>query len=271
MKKAKSTTQVKTPITYYGGKQMMAKHILPLIPDHKIYTEAFIGGGAIYFLKPKAPLEVINDKNGEIVNFYAILKSDFKALKQLVSQTLHSRKTHQKAWLIYSNSEHFNKVERAWALWVLSTQGFAGQLAASWGYDAGTASKNCMAIKIQNKKYQFIEELSQRLENTTVECHDAIHVIKTRDSIDTFHYIDPPYYNSDLGHYGGYTIADYENLLKTLTSINGKFLLSSYPSEILTNYVTKNGWFQMQIKGVVNASKTTRKEKIEVLTSNYPI
>ena len=41
----------------------MIATILPLIPKHKIYTEAFFGGGAIFFAKPPSEAEVINDTN----------------------------------------------------------------------------------------------------------------------------------------------------------------------------------------------------------------
>ena len=41
----------RTPISYYGGKQTMLPHILPLIPEHAIYTEAFFGGGAVFWAK----------------------------------------------------------------------------------------------------------------------------------------------------------------------------------------------------------------------------
>lgn len=45
---------MRTPISYYGGKQTMLKHILPLIPPHHIYTEAFCGGAAVLFAKRPA-------------------------------------------------------------------------------------------------------------------------------------------------------------------------------------------------------------------------
>ena len=54
---------MKTPITYYGGKQTMLKYILPLIPTHSLYTEAFCGGAAVFFAKPPSDGEVINDLN----------------------------------------------------------------------------------------------------------------------------------------------------------------------------------------------------------------
>lgn len=41
----------KTPISYYGGKQSMLKHILPIIPNHTIYVEPFFGGGAVFWVK----------------------------------------------------------------------------------------------------------------------------------------------------------------------------------------------------------------------------
>lgn len=40
-----------TPISYYGGKQSMLPHILPLIPKHEIYVEPFFGGGAVFWAK----------------------------------------------------------------------------------------------------------------------------------------------------------------------------------------------------------------------------
>lgn len=72
---------MRTPITYYGGKTTMLKHILPLIPPHKLYTEAFCGGAAVLFAKRPADAEVINDINMEITNFYWIAKAYYPDLK----------------------------------------------------------------------------------------------------------------------------------------------------------------------------------------------
>lgn len=66
--------KMKTPISYYGGKQTMLKHILPLIPKHSLYTEAFCGGAAVLFAKHPADCEIINDLNQGLVNFYLVAK-----------------------------------------------------------------------------------------------------------------------------------------------------------------------------------------------------
>ena len=72
--------KLRTPISYYGGKQQMLKYIMPNIPQHNIYTESFVGGGALYWSKEPAKLEVINDINREVVNFYNIFKNHSKRL-----------------------------------------------------------------------------------------------------------------------------------------------------------------------------------------------
>ena len=93
----------KTPISYYGGKQSMLRHILPLIPAHKIYVEPFFGGGAVYWAKEPVKCEVINDTNMNVVNFYEVLKHNYFDLRKRVEATLHSRETYKKAMIIYDS------------------------------------------------------------------------------------------------------------------------------------------------------------------------
>ncbi|MCX6266705.1 MAG: DNA adenine methylase [Bacteroidetes bacterium] len=260
---------LKTPISYYGGKQQMLRHILPLIPEHHLYCEPFCGGAAVYFGKHPALVEVINDLNEELINFYVTVKDHFEALNKKVKATLHSRRMHQQAWEIYCNPAAHDQVSRAWAVWVLSTQGFSSQLSKPWGYDR---KKGSMAIKVTNKKRQFTLELCERLERTQVECKDAVDVISRYDTPGTFHYVDPPYPNTGQAHYSGYTTKDLERLLDVLVTIKGRFLLSNYPQEIIQEYSAAHGWYNRQFKMPVSASKkSVRPTKIEVLTANYPI
>lgn len=69
--------QLKTPTSYYGGKQNLVRIIIPLIPKHTTYVEPFVGGGAIFWTKPKSEVEVINDTNRELINFYEVVQNEF--------------------------------------------------------------------------------------------------------------------------------------------------------------------------------------------------
>jgi DNA adenine methylase len=266
----KNTIHFKTPISYYGGKQKLIPHILPRIPEHTLYSEPFCGGAAIFFAKEQAEIEVLNDTNREMINFYRVLQHDFVSLEKEIRITLHSRDLHRKAWVIYTNPDMFSEVKRAWAVWVLSSQSFSAMLDGSWGFDK---KENRTTKVIHNRKERFTEELAIRMQNVQLECTDALYVIQSRDTENSFFYCDPPYYNSDCGHYDGYSLQDFENLLKTLSGIKGKFLLSSYPSEPLLKAVKKYGWHMwlLEQKVTVNAKSGYLKRKVEVLTANYPI
>lgn len=260
---------MRTPISYYGGKQKLVSKIIPLIPEHELYAEIFCGGAAVFFAKEKSRVEVLNDTNSELINFYQVVQRDFHQLVTLIRISLHSRRLHQDAKVIYENPHMFDPVKRAWAVWVLSSQSFSAMLDGTWGYDI---KENTTSKKIVNKIATFTEDLSIRLQNVQLECTDALRILNSRDRDSSFFYIDPPYFNSDCGHYDGYTAEDFAMLLNRLEKIEGKFLLSSYDSPILRDFASRNNWSQRFYEQTVSVNgKGSRKKKIEVLTANYSL
>ena len=98
-------------------------------------------------------------------------------------------------------------------------------------------------------------------------------VIESRDVPDAFFYVDPPYVGADQGHYDGYSQADFDALLKLLENMRGKFLLSSFRNEALREFTARNGWHTVELRmaqSMTHGQKMQR-QKIEVLTANYPI
>ena len=260
---------MKPPLTYYGGKQKLSERIISMIPEHRIYCEPFFGGGAVFFAKTPASLEVINDTNGELINFYRVVKNQFRKLDKEIKCTLHSRECHQSAKIVLGYPKLFSEVKRAWAIWTLANQSFASMLDGPWRCDF---KRNSTQKRLDNKRVNFTEEYAKRLEQTQIECRDALKIIQTWDSKDSFFYCDPPYFNSDMGHYKGYTEQDFENLLQVLSGIKGKFLLSSYPSEVIERYSKKYKWFTQKIEGIlVSVGLGKHKTKTEVLTGNYEV
>lgn len=260
--------RMKTPISYYGGKQKLASLILDLIPPHKLYCEPFIGGGAVFFAKPPSEVEVLNDTNKELINFYHVVQNRFVDLERMIRATLHSRRLYTDATTVYASPHLFDEVKRAWAVWVLSSQTFSSQLDGTWGYDKAS---NTTTQKVINKRELFTEELAIRLQNVQIECADALYIIESRDTPDSFFYCDPPYFNSNCGHYDGYSQEDFEGLLRRLSGLQGKFLLSSYPSDLLADYAAKFGWYCRSLEQRVSVNKGYGKKKVEVLTASYPV
>lgn len=258
---------MKTPISYYGGKQSMLKHILPIIPDHKVYVEPFFGGGAVFWSKDPSEVEIINDCNGMVVNFYEQLKSNFDELKSFIDATPYSREAYKQAMVIYNHPYIFSPVHKAWAFWVGTIQGFSNKI-GSWRSSSSTGKESLLNF---NKKAAFERSLSYRLEFVQIELKDALELIERHDSPDAFFYVDPPYVNSNQGHYGGYTQEHFDQLLEALSKMKGKFLLSSYPNDSLNAFRKKFKWHSLDQEMNLSASRSSGRRKVEALTANYEI
>jgi len=171
--------------------------------------------------------------------------------------------------VIYENPDMFDRVKRAWAVWMLANGSYGSKLDGSFGYDkVGTNSK-----KLDNKRAGFSLDYAVRLQRVQIECYDALKIIRSRDVPDAFFYLDPPYVGTDQGHYDGYTQEDFDALLSLLETIKGKFLLSSFHNKSLDGFTRKNGWSTLEFRMSLSmtCSHEKRRNKVEVLTANYPL
>jgi DNA adenine methylase len=234
---------VKTPITYYGGKQNMVRHIIPLIPEHRHYIEPFFGGGAIFFAKESAKLSTINDTNSVLINFYRVCQdmAKFKKLKKMIDYWPHSREVFLDARSIYKGDVKSTDIERAWAVWYCFAAGFSGS-----GRDysfTNNAATNAKPKELQSKKERFGLEIFEKLKDAQIENTDAIKIIgRCAPDKDAFYFVDPPYIGANQGHYKGYTEEHFEDLLKALSKVEGKFILTCYKNDLVEKYAAKNKW-----------------------------
>nr|DAQ06417.1 MAG TPA: DNA adenine methylase [Bacteriophage sp.] len=243
----------------------MLPHILPLIPKHEVYTEAFFGGGAVFWAKEKVKTEIINDFNANVYTFYKVLQTRFAELQTLIKQSTVSREAYKAALVIYHAPFAFTEIQQAWAFWYATNCGYSNQVG---NCRITTNSKNVSVLN--NKIVNFTDIYSTRLQGVQIDNSDACEVISLRDTPDTFHYVDPPYVGAKQGHYGGYEQSHFNELLATLAKVKGKFLLSSYPNDELNKYVQQYGWRQKEITMHLGSSNSGKK-RLEVLTANYPI
>lgn len=262
---------MKTPITYYGGKQTLAEDIVSMIPRHRIYCEPFFGGGAVFFAKQPSYLEVINDHNQVLMTFYHQVQENFEQLSQLIMQSLYSESDYMLAKEIYFNPADYEPVRIAWAVWIVFNFSFAATVSGGWRWSNGQ-TRSHPAIMMQNKKSIITQSLYNRLKFVQISCHDALKVIQERDTPDTFFYLDPPYPGADQRHYKGYTYKHFEQLLETMGSIQGRFILSNYNSDLLQEYVTRYRWNTRAIELNLSVSNLLQsRKKTEWLIWNYDL
>lgn len=260
---------MKTPISYYGGKQNLVSRILPMIPEHSQYGEVFCGGAAVFFAKPKSKHEFINDLDGRVTNFYRVASTSktFFELQEMIQATAHSEIEYKRAAeILKSNSD--SDVQKAWAFWAQTNMSFSKALFNGFAFCNDGRTLNA----VLNQKKTFLSEILNRLEKVEIFSRDAVDLIKTKDTPDTFFYIDPPYIDSICNHYEGYTERDFCNLLDVLSKIKGKFLMSSYSSAILNDFYKVTDWKYQEVNQNICAGlEREGKRKTEVLTYNYAL
>lgn len=265
---------MRTPITYYGSKQRMAPLIISMIPKHRIYCEPFFGGGAVFFQKKKAGLEVINDMNEDLISFYLCAQNRFEELDQLIQNSLCSESMYLYAKDIYNDRTPSDEISKAWAVWMITNGSYSGSMHGGWKWCNGTSGSNT-GVFLRNKRRDFNKLLCERLEDVQISCRDALEVIINRDSEDTFFYLDPPYPGAVQGHYYGYTHTMLYDLLQVLSNIKGKFILSNYWCQTLRYHIGKYGWKFKDIEVSMRVNITNQRHlsetRNEILVYNFDI
>lgn len=261
---------IRTPITYYGGKQTMLTTIMPIIPPHRIYVEPFFGGGAVFFAKSPSYLEVINDSNNRLITFYEVMRDRFDELNELITTTLHSETMYLKAKDIYNNRISGSELEIAWSVWVLTNMSFTGNINGGWKWCNGKPGSH--SGRYIKKRSNEFKQLHHRLSDVQISSRDALKVIIDRDTPDTFFYLDPPYPGTMQKHYSGYSMKAFVELLEIIQHIKGKFLLSNFWSQTLKVYSINNDWDVIRVTKQSKVSNFQHsKYKTEILVRNYAI
>ncbi|MCU0432527.1 MAG: DNA adenine methylase [Bacteroidia bacterium] len=263
---------LRSPLTIYGGKYRMVSYIMPLIyaADPVRYVETCAGGAQLTFALQPHKKEVLNDINNNLVAFFRVLKTNPDALARKVTVTPFSHAEFKRAREIFFSPKKYSDLERAWAAWTACTMGFARD-PGSWGFDHH--GKGERALKKRRENFEALKkQYSERLETVTIENEDVQAVIKRYDSPQTLFFIDPPYFNSDMGFYAGFSKEKFTQLLEQLAKIKGKFILTCYPSDVLEKFTTRQKWRTRKIImkiTVNNKPGNPTKNKTEVITWNF--
>lgn len=271
---------MKTPLTYYGGKQRLVKTILPMIPEHRVYIEPFFGGGAVFFAKEPSYLEAINDINDNIVTFFRVCQDEhsFQELNSRIQSTLFSEALFLQAKSIWNGFWPANDIERAWATWVCCNFAFNATPYGGWKWDMGTAGSHSGVVSA-NKRNAFTEAVFERLKHAQISCRNAVDMIIERSSKETFAYIDPPYIGSDQKHYHGYRESDFAELLYVLADgFEGKFILSTFTNDLILDAAKRYNWtivrkdMPMTVANLrIKTEGPNKRRKEELLVYNYEL
>lgn len=263
---------MKPPFPYYGGKTRVAGEIASLLPKHTHYIEPFAGALSVLFAKEKSLIETVNDINGDIVNFFRVLRDRQEELERVCALTPHSRQEHAEA----RDLDVSDDLERARRTFVLLSQGRNASLRKTgWAHFQNPAGGGSRPQYIQRMVNRFAD-LADRLIDVTLESRDGVDVIREFGRFrDNLLYVDPPYLSSTRGS-SGYAAefgrADqHEQLLAALVECKATVILSGYPSDLYDQALA--GWQRISLLGSRNVNNASTPETLwanRPVTEQYP-
>lgn len=264
------------PIAWYGGKHNLARWIIEHFPNHRVYVEPFGGMANVLLKKHASEVEVFNDLDSRVVNFFRVIRDPKKLdeLKRVCELTPYSRTEFSD---LCERPEPEGEIERAWWFFVRCRQARGGIGMSSITINAwATSSRTRRGMPEPVSKYlaaiDGLQDVAERFRHVVVEAKSGTALIKKYDGPDVLFYCDPPYpaetrHGNKANTYAmEMSTADHEELLMTLKECKGKVLLSSYESDLYSNQLTN--WCRTTRDTHVQFSNSGGKRR-EVLWANW--
>lgn len=221
----------RTPLTYYGGKQLLASRIVAMLPPHRVYLEPFAGGAAVLFAKARAERETINDADERVVRFWRALRERPEDLAAAVAATPYARQEWRDSRELADDD-----VECARRLLVEIDQSFS-RSRSSWSVPCIGGGRGRWQPGTWANLPEKILAAVDRLRGVALEHGDALAMIPRWDRADAVIYCDPPYTGEHrTAPSKGYRHDDHPGLWRALVDVllalkHARVILSGYPCE----------------------------------------
>lgn len=257
---------------WYGGKFNHLDWLLPLLPECHHYCEPFGGSAAVLLNRDPSPVETYNDIDGEVVNFFRVLRNQPKRLVRVIALTPFSREEYFRA--LHLNGERISDLERARRFFIRARQTRTG-LAQTASLGRWANCKNTTRAGMSGVVSRWLGSvgglpaIATRLLRVQIEDRPAKDIISLYDSSDTLFYCDPPYVHSarqDTNAYGfEMNDAEHRELAVVLRSCKGKVAVSGYECSLMNELYGDWNRHDAPIKNC-HSVKTSRQE---ALWTNY--
>jgi len=253
---------VDAPLCWLGGKSFLRYEIIKRIPEHTCYVEVFGGAGWVLFAKGPSNTEVYNDIDGELVNFFRVVKNCHRAFVQAFDWILISRRLFID--FIKTDPEDLDEIQRAVRFYYIVRASFGGK-----GEHFGYSKYGRNRLSLENL-YETITEIHKRLRRVYIEEGDFESVIKWYDGRETFFYLDPPYYQT-AGYRHKMEFEDYRRLAEEIRKMEGKFLLTindhKEMRELFRDFIIE----EVEVPYTIAKKSESRKRYGELMIRNYEI
>jgi len=270
-------TQPKKLIAFgwYGGKFSHLDWLLSLLPECLHYCEPFAGSGAVLINRKPSPVETYNDIDGEVVNFFRVLREQKNELIEKISLTPFSREEFALACELNPDLTPLEKARRFFVRARQVRTGLAQTATVGRWANCKNTSRAGMSGVVSRwlGGIEQLEFIADRLIRVQIENRPANDIIKIYDSKETLFYCDPPYIHETRGDTKSYSYEmsnqQHTELAEILNSVEGMVALSNYQCELMDKLYPKSKWTK-----ILSPEKTihsTKDKRQEVLWVNFDL
>jgi DNA adenine methylase len=229
------------------------------------YCEPYMGAASLFFARPPAPIEVLNDVDGELVNLFRCLQNPqtFAELRHRLLYTLYARAEFCRALEILKDHPVTDPVMRAWAFFVSRNLGVATTIRTAGNWSRTFTSRSGIADTTNRwiMRLTRLADWHRRLLVAQIDNRDALDVIRYWDTPDAVFYVDPPYHPATRRTKSTYAVepshGHHEALVATLLACRGAVVLSCYDHPVYVPLVAA-GWQKTEYAVACHAAVHTR-------------
>ncbi|MFY9224748.1 MAG: DNA adenine methylase [Blastocatellia bacterium] len=273
LKKTSKPIMLNSPFKWVGGKSRLRKYIIPLITPHSCFVDLFAGAGWVLFGKSPSKIEVLNDKDEDLITFFRVVKEKPQELIASFDWDLVSRAEFER--LASLNPSTMTDIERAHRFYYLIMAGWGGELAyprfQTSINDGGHGNRLFGAIKNLHAR---IEPIHKRLSTIIIENLSWQKCFEQYDSPNTFFYIDPPYPGNKCNYtHNMKNWPEHYELYEKLKSSKSRWIISSYDIPEIHELFDDPKYFIIPVSSYsgmnVDKEAISRVQNKEVLLLNF--
>ncbi len=218
----------KSCLKWIGGKQKHVDKYINLMPKHSLFVSPFAGGCHVELAKPKTGIEIINDKNDQLINFLEVLQKRPQELYEACAALPYSETLYNTyKWENLSEDQ----LEQAVRFFYIVRAGFSG---GGHKYKTGfSVSQTVDKAQTYKTSVGLIAAMAQRIKDWNILCRDFQDVIEKYDSPNTFFFCDPPYVDCEDLYAGDFKREDHYRLRETISQIEGKVIICYYDHPLI--------------------------------------
>jgi len=238
-----------------GNKKKLAKKIKAHFPKHRTYIEPFFGAGGMFFNKPKAKYNIVNDLDSDVFNLFQVVMNN----KEELEKAFYLMPIHSDLLKFWKQNKEKDPIKKALRFLFLSNFTL---------YGTGEALRLRGGDNVKKQTLSLITNTFYFLETTQFFNSDFERFLQSIEyKKNEFIYNDPPYIGTTDNYSNSFKKDDFTRLLDCNIKTGCKFAVSEFDNEFVIKEAKKRNLNII----IIGERHNIKNRRTEILITNYKL